>query len=174
MFVKRKEHSGRTYFFLCIAECGGTNGNSGKVMEYSVRLGETLNLSSNRWLEILHSSPVFRPVPVEDVLKAVEKYLAKHGFPSETVAGLREASRGERGQKAGRRISKEQRTAMNEYEIALQLLGLPLGSSENDIESAFRKSVRLHHPDFGGDSTKFRAIVAARNLLLGLTRSEAK
>ena len=158
MFVKRKEHSGRTYFFLCIAERGGNNGNNGKVMEYSVALGETLNLSSTRWMEILRFSEVFRSVPLEDVLKVLEKYLANNGLPSETAAGLHAAAHGSRRQKGGR-VSKEQRTAMDEHEKALQLLGLPLGSSENDIESAFRKSVRLHHPDVGGDSTKFRAIV---------------
>ena len=174
MFVKRKEHSGRTYFFLCIAERGGNNGNNGKVMEYSVSLGETLDLSSTRWVEILRFSEVFRSVPLEDVLKVLEKYLANNGLPSETAAGLRAAANGSHRQKAGRRVSKEQRTPMDEHEKALQLLGLPLGSSENDIESAFRKSVRLHHPDVGGDSTKFRAIIAARDLLLRVTQCEAK
>jgi DnaJ domain len=174
MFVKRKQRPGHGYFFLCIAERGGTNGNNGKVMEYSVSLGETLNLSSTRWLEVLKASKVFRSIPLEDVLKVVEKYVAKHGLASETVVGLREAANGAHRQKAGRRVSKEQRTAVDEYENAFQLLGLPQGSSENDIESAFRKSVRLHHPDVGGDSTKFRALVAARNLLLRLTQSEAK
>ena len=174
MFVKRKEQAGRAYFFLCIAERGGSNGTDGKVMEYSVCLGETLNLSSTRWMEVLRASKIFRSIPLEDVLKVIEKYVAKHGFPSETAAGLREAAHGANRQKAGRRVSKEQRGAMDEYETALQLLGLPLGFSETDIESAFRKSVRLHHPDVGGDSTKFRALVAARNLLLRLTQSEAK
>jgi hypothetical protein len=135
MFVKRKEHSGRTYFFLCIAERGGNNGNNGKVMEYSVSLGETLNLSSTRWMEILRFSEVFRSVPLEDVLKVLEKYLANNGLPSETAAGLRAAANGSHRQKAGRRVSKEQRTPMDEREKALQLLGLPLGSSENDIDT---------------------------------------
>jgi hypothetical protein len=135
MFVKRKEHSGRTYFFLCIAERGGNNGNNGKVMEYSVSLGETLNLSSTRWIEILRFSEVFRSVPLEDVLKVLEKYLANNGLPSETAAGLRAAANGSHRQKAGRRVSKEQRTPMDEHEKALQLLGLPLGSSENDIDT---------------------------------------
>ena len=143
-------------------------------MEYSVCLGETLNLSSTRWLEVLRASKTFRSIPLEDVLKVVEKFVAKHGFPSEAAVGLREAANGAHRQKAGRRVSKEQRTAMDEYENALHLLGLPLGSSENDIESVFRKSVRLHHPDVGGDSTKFRALVAARNLLLRMTPPEAK
>jgi hypothetical protein len=104
-------------------------------MEYSVCLGETLNLSSTRWMEVLRASKIFRSIPLEDVLKVIEKHVAKHGFPSETAAGLREAAHGANRQKAGRRVSKEQRGAMDEYETALQLLGLPLGSSENDIDT---------------------------------------
>jgi hypothetical protein len=131
MFVKRKEQAGRAYFFLCIAERGGSNGTDGKVMEYSVCLGETLNLSSTRWMEVLRASKIFRSIPLEDVLKVIEKYVAKHGLPSETAAGLREAAHGANRQKAGRRVSKP----MDEHEKALQLLGLPLGSSENDIDT---------------------------------------
>lgn len=167
MFVKRKDYSGHAYFFLCIAECGGNNGNSGKVIEYSVCLGDTLNLSSARWLEILQASRDFRSVPLEDVLKVVENYAAKHGLPAATIVGLREAVHGAARQKSGRHISNGRRTTTDEYTTALQLLGVPLGSSENEIESAFRKSARLHHPDVGGDPAKFRAILAARNLLLG-------
>jgi hypothetical protein len=131
MFVKRKEQAGHAYFFLCIAERGGSNGNNGKVMEYSVCLGETLNLSSTRWMEVLPFSEVFRAVPLEDVVKVLEKYLANNGLPSETAAGLRAAANGSHRQKAGRRVSKP----MDEHEKALQLLGLPLGSSENDIDT---------------------------------------
>ena len=79
MFVKRKEQAGRHYFFLCIAERGGSNGTDGKVMEYSVYLGETLNLSSTRWMEVLRASKIFRSIPLEDVLKVIEKHVAKHG-----------------------------------------------------------------------------------------------
>ena len=167
MFVKRKDYSGHAYFFLCIAECGGNNGNSGKVMEYSVCLGDTLNLSSIRWLEILQASRDFRTVPLEDILKVVENYAAKHCFPAATIVGLREAVHRAAWQKSGRHISNGRRTPTDEYATALQLLGVPLGSSEHEIESAFRKSARFHHPDVGGDPAKFRAILAARNLLVG-------
>jgi hypothetical protein len=166
MFVKTKERAGRTYFFLCIAERGGNNGNGWKAVEYSVCLGETLNLGSTEWVEILRASPDFRPVPLEDVLEVVEKYVAKHGFRSEILAGLREAVRGPR-QKSRRSVRSESRSQENEYVTALRLLGLVPGSSGDEIESAFRKAARRHHPDVGGDSAKFRALVDARTLLLG-------
>jgi hypothetical protein len=165
MFIKTKERGGRINFFLCITEHGGNNGNSGKVIEYSVCLGETLNLTGTRWTEILRSSKDFQSVPLEDILNVVEKYVQKHGFRSETVTGLREAVRGAR-QKSSRGTSNgRQRT--DEYTAALRLLGLSPYSSDVDVESAFRKQARRHHPDVGGDPARFRAIVAARNLLLG-------
>jgi hypothetical protein len=80
--------------------------------------------------------------------------------------GLDEAVREAAGQTSARRKNHGRRTATNDYEAALQLLDIPLGSSSDDIESAFRKCARLHHPDVGGNPAKFRAIVEARNLLL--------
>lgn len=164
MFITTKERAGRINFFLCITEHGGNHEHSGKVIEYSVCLGETLNLTSTRWIEILRSSKDFESVPLEDILNVVEKYVQKHGFASETVAGLHEAVRGAR-QKSSR-STKYGRQA-DEYATALRLLGLPPYSSDADVESAFRKAARRHHPDVGGDPARFRAIVAARNLLLG-------
>jgi DnaJ domain len=166
VFVKTKERAGRTCFFLCIPERGGGHEGGGKVIEYSVCLGETLNLSSTQWVEVLRASKDFRSVPLEDVLRAVERYAAKHGLRSDTIAGLREAVHGG-GQKSRRGMSSERRSEVDEYAAALRLLGLPPGSSEDDIESAFRKAARRYHPDVGGNAAKFRAIVAARNLLLG-------
>lgn len=34
--------------------------------------------------------------------------------------------------------------------------------SESEIEAAFREKVKLHHPDVGGDATKFHQVVIAR------------
>jgi hypothetical protein len=166
MFIKAKERAGRTYFFLCISECGGNGGNRGKVIEYSVCLGETLDLSSTRWVKILRGSKEFRFVPLEDVLIVVEEYVNKHGLGSETVDGLRDAVRGT-SHRSGRSSSTGRRSQTDEYAAALDLLGLPPGSSDDDVESAFRKLARRHHPDVGGDPVKFRAIVTARKLLLG-------
>jgi hypothetical protein len=167
MFIKTKERSGRTYFFLCIAERGGNNADSAKVMEHSVSLGETLKLSAARWAEILRGSSVFRGVPLEDILKVVESYVTKRGLSPETVAGLREAVHGTFRQKPGSRASHLKESETDEFAAALKLLGIPPGSSDRVIESAFRKSARRHHPDVGGDPVKFRALLAARDLLLG-------
>jgi DnaJ domain len=166
MFIKAKERAGRTCFFLCITEQGGDAGRKAKVMEYSVCLGETLNLSKKQWLEILRGSKSFRLVPLEDVLLVVQEYVKKHGFRSKTADGLRDAAYGS-GHRSGRGSSSGRKSQTDEYDAALDLLGLPPGSSDDEVESAFRKWARRHHPDVGGDPAKFRAIVAARRLLLG-------
>ncbi len=164
MFVKTKERAGHMHFSLCIPERGGNGGNSWKTVEYSVSLGETLELSSTQWEEILRKSPDFRSVPLESVLDVVEQYVAEHRLASEILDGLREAVRGPRGKSRGRARS-ERRSQEDEYTKALRLLGLAPGSSDDQIESAFRKAARRHHPDVGGDPAKFRQLVDARNLL---------
>lgn len=174
MFVKTKERSGRTNFFLCIAAGGGS---SWKTVEYSVCLGETLDLSSAQWQKILRSSPDFRSVSLRAVLDVLERYVADRGFPSEILAGLREAARAARQQKTRRNAytssatsgsaSSDRSDQQDERVAALRLLGLPPESSDDQVESAFRKAARRHHPDVGGDPARFRAIVDARNLLLG-------
>ena len=167
MFVKTKQSSGRTYFFLCIPERGGNHADSAKVMEHSVCLGQTLGLSADRWVEILRESSAFRRIPLEDVLKVVESYVTKQGLPSEIAAGLREAAHGTFRQKKGSGASHRKEPETDEFAAARKLLGIPPGSSDRAIESAFRKCARRLHPDVGGDPAKFRALLAARDLLLG-------
>jgi hypothetical protein len=164
MFVKTRERAGHTHFFLCIPERGGNDANNWKTVEYAVPLGETLALSSAQWENILRSSPDFRSVSLESVLDAVEQYAAKHGLPSEILNGLREAVRGP-SEKSRGHVRSERRSQQDEYTKALRLLGLAPGSSDDQIESAFRKAARRHHPDVGGDPAKFRELVDARNLL---------
>lgn len=166
MLIKTKERAGHTVFFLCIPEQGGTGGRSWKAVEYSVCLGETLGLSSRRWVDVLRASPVFRSVSLEAVLQVVEQYVSAHGLPPEILDGLREAARNSK-RKSHRRGHGERRSDEDARVSALRLLGLPPGSSNEEIESAFRRAARRYHPDVGGDPAKFRSIVNARNLLLG-------
>ena len=93
MFIKTKERAGRTQFFLCIPERGGNDDGSWKTIEYSVCVGERLNLSSREWVDILRASPDFRSVPIEDVLQLFEKYVQDHKLSSDLLSGLREAAR---------------------------------------------------------------------------------
>lgn len=54
---------------------------------------------------------------------------------------------------------------------ALQVLGLPPGSSLEEVRTAFRKLSRKHHPDVGGDPQRFVKIV---NSYLILTKPDPR
>lgn len=43
----------------------------------------------------------------------------------------------------------------------LRVLGLPEGATSDEIRRAFRSLARHHHPDLGGDRTRFQEIRAA-------------
>jgi len=45
------------------------------------------------------------------------------------------------------------------------ILGIPLGSVWEVIKAAYRKLVRIHHPDIGGDPAEFRRIQGAFEIL---------
>ena len=167
MYLKTKEIAGHKLFYLCVAESGGSGGRGWKSVEYSVCLGDTLDLSAERWARILLGSPDFRTVSPANVLRVVEQYVSDHGLRREILEGLREAARGTWQQKARRTAQSDRRGQEDMRTKALRLLELELGSSSEEIESAFRKAARKHHPDVGGDPKEFRAIVDARNLLLG-------
>lgn len=47
------------------------------------------------------------------------------------------------------------------------ILGLSGSPSRTEIIAAFRRLALLHHPDYGGNADTFRALVTARNALLG-------
>lgn len=49
---------------------------------------------------------------------------------------------------------------------ARAILGLPPGHSDADVEAAFRRGARQHHPDRGGNPNAFRLLVEARRVLL--------
>jgi hypothetical protein len=172
VYVKTKQRGGRTQYFLCIGERGGNAASSAKSMEYSVCLGDRLELSAGEWREILGKSQCFRTIPLQDVLAAVEKYAATRGLSPEIVKGLRQAAQG--AKQSARAEASERRSQEDERTRALRVLGLRPGASDSDIESAFRRAARRHHPDVGGDSAKFRAIADARNLLLGGEASRDK
>lgn len=41
-----------------------------------------------------------------------------------------------------------------------------MGASVDDVERAFRRAVRAHHPDVGGDARAFHRVAEARAVLL--------
>lgn len=53
---------------------------------------------------------------------------------------------------------------------ARALLRVRPHASTDEVRTAFRRAVRAAHPDAGGDPAAFRALVAARDLLLATAR----
>ena len=50
---------------------------------------------------------------------------------------------------------------------AHELLGVPVGAGRQQVKAAYRRYVRSHHPDMGGDPAGFRAGVEAYRMLVG-------
>ncbi len=48
-----------------------------------------------------------------------------------------------------------------------ELLGVPLGTSIDNIKKHFRQLAIKHHPDKGGDPKRFQELTQAYNILLG-------
>jgi curved DNA-binding protein CbpA len=57
-------------------------------------------------------------------------------------------------------------SASTEYLGSYATLGLSAGSSEDQIKSAYRKLVKLHHPDLGGETERFVRIQRAYEFLM--------
>ncbi len=46
------------------------------------------------------------------------------------------------------------------------MLGVRPGAGRDEVDRAFRRAARFHHPDHGGDPSRFRSIVLARQILV--------
>ena len=53
---------------------------------------------------------------------------------------------------------------------AYEVLGLLPAATDEDVQKAYRKLARLHHPDHDGDRTKFEAATTAYNTIKSLRR----
>jgi hypothetical protein len=53
----------------------------------------------------------------------------------------------------------------------LSKLGLPAGSSEDDVKKRFRELAKKHHPDLGGDSGEFIELLCTYRKLTGDNKS---
>jgi DnaJ-domain-containing protein 1 len=74
------------------------------------------------------------------------------------IRGLREL-RGER--------VDDPRPTVNakEVDLSCRLLGVSTSAPWEDIEKAYRKKAKIHHPDLGGDEDAMRALNEAYSLL---------
>lgn len=53
---------------------------------------------------------------------------------------------------------------VDEVTMAFDLLGLERPATKDEVRRAARRLAKKHHPDVGGDVTKFKAVMNARDL----------
>jgi hypothetical protein len=150
MFIKTKKRYRVTYFYLAQSRRAGK-----KMRQWCAYIGNRLDLTGAEWLDVLRTTnesvPAgFKPRTIRDIFLSVQKYTEKQHFPFETMAGLKAAIK----------------FVVNNGSH-FTVLGLKAGATSAEIQSAFRALSRVHHPDVGGDPARFRALVAARDRLIG-------
>lgn len=119
-----------------------------------VYIGNRLDLTYAEWLKALHNANEskqrgFPPLTIRDFFLTAQKYVEKRALPFSTMAGIKEAMK-----------------FVVRRGPYYAVLGLKIGSTAAEIQTAFRALSRVHHPDVGGDPIRFREIVAARDLLI--------
>lgn len=145
MFIKSKKHGKKFVFYLVQSKRVGK-----KVSQFSLYLGDTLEMTAHQWADRLARAKGFCPI-IRDVARLVEEYARRYNLQWNLV-GIREAMRIE--------------SIRSRPSSAHRVLGVHPGATQNQIKTAFRKLSHLHHPDLGGDSAEFRKLVRARNTLL--------
>lgn len=55
---------------------------------------------------------------------------------------------------------------------AYKILGLHFGANENDIDTNYKKLVKVHHPDIGGNNAKMAELNTARDLAMSLINNK--
>lgn len=95
------------------------------------------------------------------VLMLIIAVLSLTGLWPAIIRGLREL-RGER--------VEEPRAGRSDLDVCYKMLGLPPSASWDEIERAYRKKAKLHHPDRGGDEDAMRALNEAYTRLRSVHR----
>ena len=148
MFFKIKTRGKKKYF-----ELAHSIRNGGKVVQRSVYVGTTLNLTAQEWGDLLAAAPF--EISIRKLFPILERFISRQGLPADTIRGLQDAAR------LQFRLWKPQ--------SAHAVLGLKAGATVAQVRAAFRRLSLIHHPDQGGDPEVFKRILAARDSLLGST-----
>ncbi|MGA8143862.1 MAG: J domain-containing protein, partial [Candidatus Acidiferrales bacterium] len=161
MFVKIKRRGGKTYYELAHSKRTGAS-----VVQYSVYLGTTLALTGQEWLDILATTKF--PVSLGRLIPLVQKFIARWNLPRATILGLQDAARMQFSalKTAARKTSSRRRHPAS---LAHGLLGIAAGATIPQIKAAYRKKVKLCHPDTGGagsDPALFQRLTDAKDLLV--------
>lgn len=61
-----------------------------------------------------------------------------------------------------------------DLDVSFRLLGIAPSASLEEVERAYRKKAKLHHPDLGGDDDAMRALNEAYNLIKRARKAQTK
>jgi hypothetical protein len=76
--------------------------------------------------------------------------LSATGIWPTIIRGLRELR--------GEKVEEQEPRLREDMDVAFKLLGVSPSASWEEIERAYRKKAKIHHPDRGGDSDAMRAL----------------
>lgn len=113
--------------------------------------------------------PSIQEILILCVLMFVIAALNKSGLWPEVLRSLREL-RGERGDDP---MSAGANSAQS-VDMCYRMLGLSPSASWADIEKAYRRKAKIHHPDHGGDEDTMRALNEAYAVLKQMKRSSSR
>jgi hypothetical protein len=97
------------------------------------------------------------------VLMLIVAVLSMSGLWPQIIRGIR--------QLRGERIDDETPPSDKEADLCFKMLGVSPSSTWEQIEQAYRRKAKLHHPDHGGDDDTMRALNEAYTLLKRVRKS---
>ena len=91
------------------------------------------------------------------LLIAIIWILSMLGIWPQVIRGIR--------QLRGERVEDETPVSKRDIDLAYKMFGLSPSVSWQEVEQAYRKKAKLHHPDHGGDDDVMRALNEAYALI---------
>jgi len=91
------------------------------------------------------------------LLAIVITILSGTGLWPTIIRGIRELR--------GERFDEPPAAPHTDTDLSFRLLGLSSSSSWDEVEKAYRKKAKIHHPDHGGDEDTMRALNEAYTLI---------
>ncbi|HRI87052.1 MAG TPA: J domain-containing protein [Candidatus Hydrogenedentes bacterium] len=91
------------------------------------------------------------------IMAVVIAVLSMTGIWPQIIRGIR--------QLRGERLEDEAPVSQRDIDLAYKMLGVSPSAPWPEVEQAFRKKAKLHHPDHGGDDDVMRALNDAYGLI---------
>lgn len=91
------------------------------------------------------------------ILVIIIAVLSMTGVWPQIIRGIR--------QLRGERVDEETSVSPRDLDLSYKMLGISPSAPWADVEQAYRRKAKLHHPDHGGDDDVMRALNEAYSLI---------